>query len=173
MAKIQNLSYLPLRFILKISFAFTVRTVFCYNIGYFDNYTYFCTEISVVMKSKNTSYTLKQKNILAGLGENLKLARLRRKLSTRSLAERAGIAVSTLVNIEKGSPSVSLGYYLQVLTILRLEKDILLIADQDPIGRQIQDAGLIVKKRAPKAKKTPSPIEYMLDRGLSEDPEFE
>ena len=125
------------------------------------------------MKSKNTSYTLKQKNILAGLGENIKLARLRRKLSTRSLAERAGIAVSTLVSIEKGAPSVSLGYYLQVLSVLRLEEDLLLIADKDPIGRQIQDAGLIVKKRAPKKKVIPSPIEYMIDRGTSENPEFE
>jgi len=125
------------------------------------------------MKSKNTSYTLKQKNILAGLGENIKLARLRRKFSTRSLAERAGIAVSTLVNIEKGAPSVSLGCYLQVLTVLRLEEDLLLIADKDPVGRQIQDAGLIVKKRAPKKKETPSPIEYMIDKGVSANPEFE
>jgi len=125
------------------------------------------------MKSKNTSYTQKQKNILAGLGENIKLARLRRKFSIRSLAERAGIAVSTLVNIEKGVPSVSLGYYLQVLTVLRLEEDLQLIADKDPVGRQIQDAGLIVKKRAPKKKEMPSPIEYMIDKGVSENPEFE
>jgi len=134
---------------------------------------YFCAEISVVMKSKYENYTLKQKNILAGLGENIKLARLRRKFSTRSLAERAGIAVSTLVNIEKGSPAVSLGYYLQVLTILRLEDDLLLIADKDPVGRQIQDAGLIVKKRAPKKRETHSPIDYMIDKGVSENPEFE
>lgn len=105
------------------------------------------------MKSKGTNYTQKQKNILAILGENIKLARLRRKLSIRSMAERAGIAASTLgSNIEDGSPSVSLGSYLQVLSVLRLEDDLLLIADKDPVGRQIQDAGLIVKKRAPKEK---------------------
>ncbi len=131
---------------------------------------YFCTEISVVMKS---NYSLKQKNILARLGENIKLARLRRKLSTRSLAERSGIAVSTLVNIEDGSPSVSLGNYLQVLTVLRLEEDLLLIADKDPIGRQIQDSGLVVKKRAPKKKNTPSAIKYVIDKGDSEEPEFD
>jgi len=131
---------------------------------------YFCTEISVVMKS---NYSLKQKNILARLGENIKLARLRRKLSTRSLAERSGIAVSTLVNIEDGSPSVSLGNYLQVLTVLRLEEDLLLIADKDPIGRQIQDSGLVVKKRAPKKKNTPSVIKYVIDKGDSEEPEFD
>jgi len=124
------------------------------------------------MKSKGANYTQKQKNILATLGENLRLARLRRKLSIRSMAERAGIATSTLGNIEDGSPSVSLGSYLQVLSVLRLDDDLLLIADKDPVGRQIQDAGLIVKKRAPKKKKTVSAIDYVIDKGNSEKPEF-
>lgn len=134
---------------------------------------YFCIEISIVMKSKGTNYTQKQKNILASLGENMKLARLRRKLSIRSLAERAGIATSTLGNIEDGSPSVSLGSYLQVLSVLRLEDDLLLIADKDSLGRQIQDAGLTVKKRAPKTKKTVSAIDHVIDKGNSEKPKFD
>ena len=125
------------------------------------------------MQSKATSFTQKQQKILATLGENIKLARLRRKLSIRSMAERAGIATSTLGNIEEGSPSVSLGNYLQVLSILRLEDDLLLLADKDPIGRQIQDAGLIVKKRAPKTKKLNSVIEPIIDKVNSERPEFE
>ena len=124
------------------------------------------------MKSKGTNFTQKQKNVLTTLGENIKLARLRRKLSIRSMAERAGIATSTLGNIEDGSPSVSLGSYLQVLSVLRLEDDLLLIADKDPVGRQIQDAGLIVKKRAPKKKKTVSVIDHVVDKGDSEKPEF-
>jgi len=125
------------------------------------------------MKSKRTNYIKKQKNILATLGENIKLARLRRKISIRSMAERAGIATSTLGNIEDGSPSVSLGSYLQVLSVLRLEDDLLLIADKDPLGRQIQDAGLIVKKRAPKKKKTESAIDHVIDKGHSEIPKFD
>lgn len=127
------------------------------------------------MKSKGTNYTQKQKSVLVTLGENIKLARLRRKLSIRSMAERAGIATSTLGNIEDGSPSVSLGSYLQVLSVLRLEDDLLLIADKDPVGRQIQDAGLIIKKRAPKKKKkkTISAIDHVVDKGDSEKPEFE
>jgi transcriptional regulator with XRE-family HTH domain len=125
------------------------------------------------MQSKGTSFTQKQQKILATLGENIKLARLRRKLSIRSMAERAGIATSTLGNIEEGSPSVSLGNYLQVLSILRLEDDLLLLADKDPIGRQIQDAGLIVRKRAPKTKKVDSVIEPIIDKGNSKSPEFE
>lgn len=124
------------------------------------------------MKSKGANYTLKQQSILARIGENIKLARLRRKLSVRSMAERAGIAVSTLTNIEDGSPSVSLGSYLQVLSILRLEEDLTLIADQDPMGRQIQDAGLIIKKRAPKKKVAPSVIDHVIDKGESKEPEF-
>ena len=125
------------------------------------------------MKSKGPNYTQKQKQILATLGENIKLARLRRKLSIRSMSERVGIATSTLGNIENGSPSVSLGNYLQVLSVLRLEDDLLLIADQDPIGRQIQDSGLIVKKRAPKKRKTTSAIEHVIDKGNSEKPNFD
>jgi transcriptional regulator with XRE-family HTH domain len=125
------------------------------------------------MKSKGSDYTQKQKNILTTLGENIKLARLRRKLSIRSMAERVGIAASTLGNIEDGSSSVSLGSYLQVLSVLRLEDDILLIANNDPLGRQIQDSGLIVKKRAPKLKKTASAIDYVIDKGNSEKPEFD
>lgn len=125
------------------------------------------------MKSKGAIYTQKQKNVLARMGENIKLARLRRKMSIRSMAERAGIAVSTLTNIEDGSPSVSLGSYLQVLSILRLEEDLTLIADQDPLGRQIQDAGLVVKKRAPKKKISPSILDHVIDKGDSDEPEFE
>jgi len=124
------------------------------------------------MKSKGANYTLKQQHILTRMGENIKLARLRRKLTVRSMAERAGIAVSTLTNIEDGSPSVSLGSYLQVLSILRLEEDLTLIADQDPLGRQIQDAGLIVKKRVPKKKVVPSVIDHVIDKGDSKEPEF-
>lgn len=125
------------------------------------------------MKSKGTNYTQKQSSILVTLGENIKLARLRRKLSIRSMAERAGIAISTLGNIEDGLASVSLGSYLQVLSVLRLEDDLLLIADKDPIGRQIQDAGLIVKKRAPKKKKTESAIDHVIDKGNSAKPKFD
>jgi transcriptional regulator with XRE-family HTH domain len=125
------------------------------------------------MKSKNDQYTQKQKNILARLGENIKLARLRRKIAILSMAERSGMASSTLVNIEKGLPSVSLGNYLQVLSVLGLANDLLLIAENDPAGRQIQDAGLIVKKRAPKKKERPSVIDHVIDKGRNKTPKFE
>ncbi|MDF9830669.1 helix-turn-helix transcriptional regulator [Parabacteroides sp. PF5-6] len=119
------------------------------------------------------SYTQKQKSILATVGENIRLARLRRKLSVRSMAERAGIAVSTLGNIENGYPSVSIGNYLQVLSVLRLDEDLRLIAEKDPLGRQIQDAQLTTRKRAPKEKKAVSIVEHAIDKGDTEEPEFE
>jgi transcriptional regulator with XRE-family HTH domain len=95
----------------------------------------------------------KNLRILDGLGKNIKLARLRRKMSTEQLAERAGIGRMTLYKIEKGSPVVSMGNYMQVLFILGLEKDLMLIGADDPLGKKIQDAKLLVKQRSPKLKK--------------------
>jgi len=92
----------------------------------------------------------KYKRILSTMGENIKLARLRRKLSTQQVSERADISRPTLVSIEKGSDSTSIGAYLKVLAVLGLEKDILKIAEDDSLGRKIQDAQIIVKKRAAK-----------------------
>ena len=89
-------------------------------------------------------------NVLSGLGENIKLARLRRGLSGELVAERAGISRATLVNVEKGLPSVAMGIYISVLNALGLEKDILLVAKDDELGRKLQDLKLVTKKRAPK-----------------------
>jgi transcriptional regulator with XRE-family HTH domain len=92
----------------------------------------------------------KAQKVLDDLGENIRLARLRRKLSMEQVAERAGISRSTLWQIEKGKPSVAMGAYFQVLFILGLEKDFLKLGADDELGRKLQDAGLLVKKRAPK-----------------------
>ena len=89
-------------------------------------------------------------SILIELGENIKLARLRRKLSSEQVSERAGIGRTTLWAIEKGSPLVALGFYAQVLFVLGLEKDLVKVGGDDPLGRKLQDAKLTVKKRAPK-----------------------
>jgi len=92
----------------------------------------------------------KVKRILSELGENIKLARLRRKLSAVQVAERANMSRPTLSGIEKGSESISIGSYLLVLQVLGLEKDFLDVAKDDVLGRKIQDAKLTVKERAPK-----------------------
>jgi len=92
------------------------------------------------------------KKILKELGENIKLARLRRKLSTVQVAERAGISRATLWQVEKGAPTAAMGTYCQVLFVLGLEKDLLKVATDDILGRKLQDAELTVKERAPKKK---------------------
>ena len=101
---------------------------------------------------KREKYTLLPRltKILEDLGENMKLARLRRKLSTEQVAERAGISRSTLWQIERGSPNVSMGYYAQVLFVLGLEKNLSNMVADDVLGRKLQDAEILVKKRAPK-----------------------
>ena len=90
--------------------------------------------------------------LLAQLGENLKLSRLRRKLTTAQVAERAGITRTTLWQIEKGATHVSMGAYAQVLFVLGMEKDLLKLASDDELGRRLQDAQLVAGKRAPKRK---------------------
>ena len=91
-----------------------------------------------------------QQRTLAAFGENIKYARLRRDLSSVQVAERAGISRNTLIKIEKGDQGVAVGYYFRVLAVLGLDKDILLVAKDDDLGRRLQDAKLSVKERASK-----------------------
>lgn len=92
--------------------------------------------------------------ILETMGEQIKLARLRRQLSVELVAERAGISRSTLWNVEKGSPSVAIGIYAAVLHALNnMDKDLLLIAKDDEFSKKMQDMNMQVKKRAPKGNK--------------------
>jgi transcriptional regulator with XRE-family HTH domain len=99
------------------------------------------------MRPKQSILLPTAEKILRELGENLKLARKRRKLTEMQVAERADIARSTLQLIEKGAPGVAMSAYLQVLFVLGLEKDLIRIAADDLLGRKLQDAGLLSKKK--------------------------
>jgi transcriptional regulator with XRE-family HTH domain len=93
----------------------------------------------------------KTREILEQMGEQIKLARLRRNLTAQLVVERAGISRQTLTAIEKGSPTVSIGSYAVVLHALNhLDTDLLLVAKDDEFGRKLQDLGLLTRKRAPK-----------------------
>ena len=93
-------------------------------------------------------------NKLSQMGEQIKLARLRRHLSSELVAERAGVSRATVSAIEKGNASVSFGAYAAVLHALGgLEKDLLLIAKDDELGRKLQDLELTNRQRAPKRPK--------------------
>jgi transcriptional regulator with XRE-family HTH domain len=98
------------------------------------------------MKSKKQVIFPKHQKILEKIGENLKLARKRRDLTTIQVSERAGIDRSTLVRIEKGDGRVSLGAYFNVLRVLGLQDDFLKIATDDEFGRKLQDLKLLSEK---------------------------
>jgi len=99
------------------------------------------------MRSKKVILLPAAKRTMKALGENIKLARRRRRLSTNQVAERANISRSTLWLVEKGDPGVAMGTYLQVLFVLGLEKDLERIAADDEFGRGLQDAGLVKKNK--------------------------
>ena len=105
------------------------------------------------MRTRKVILLPKMEKTLVQVGENIKLARLRRKLSTEQVAERANISRPTLWNIEKGAGGVAIAAYAQVLFVWGREKDLLKLAGDDPLGRKLQDAELIVKERAPKTSK--------------------
>mgnify|MGYP000312501928 CR=1 FL=1 len=102
------------------------------------------------MPKKQIVLLPRSKRILSEMGENIKLARLRRKLSTEQVSQRADIGRTTLTRIEKGASSVSIGSYFLVMQVLGLEKDFLLLGQDDVLGRKLQDAGIVSKQRAPK-----------------------
>jgi transcriptional regulator with XRE-family HTH domain len=90
--------------------------------------------------------------LLSEMGENIRLARLRRNFSAILLSERAGISRNTLRAIERGDPTVSIGAYAHVLASLGLESDISLLAQKDDFGRQLQDENLPLRARSPKKR---------------------
>lgn len=104
------------------------------------------------MSKRTTILMPSSDRVLKELGENIKLARLRRKLSAEQVAKRANISRGTLGQLEKGAPSVAMGMYCQVLFVLGLEKDLLKVAADDVLGRKLQDAEMMVKERASKKK---------------------
>ena len=79
------------------------------------------------------------------VGEQIKLARLRRNLTVAQVADRATCSTLTVSRIEKGVPTVSIGIYLRVL-----EADILHLAQDDELGRRLQDIALVNRRRASK-----------------------
>ncbi len=86
------------------------------------------------------------------VGEQIKLARLRRDLSVAQVAERATCSPLTVSRIEKGTPTVAIGIYLRVLYALQLDDDILLLAKDDLLGRTLQDMNMSHRERASKKR---------------------
>ena len=93
------------------------------------------------------------------VGEQIKLARLRRNLSMEQVAERATCSPLTVSRIEKGVPTVAIGIYLRVLYALQLDDDIVLLAQKDEMGHALQDLALKHRERATKKLKKPKGTE--------------
>lgn len=105
------------------------------------------------MKKRAVTLLPDTQEILVSLGEQIKMARLRRKISSQLAAERAGVSRATVSAVEKGTPSVSIGIYAAILHSLNgLDRDLLLVAKDDELGRKLQDLELVAKRRAPKRK---------------------
>lgn len=104
---------------------------------------------------KKASYNIvpATEEILKNMGEQIKLARLRRNLSAALVAERAGISRASLWKVESGNPAVAIGIYAAVLHALGgMDSDLELVALDDKMGRQMQDLNLITRKRASRRK---------------------
>ena len=94
------------------------------------------------MKQKRTLLMPKAQKSLAILGQNLKLARIRRRISAAMRGERACVSHATLTAIEQGKPSVSMAGYMSVLFCLNMHTDIEKVAADDVLGRELQDLQL-------------------------------
>lgn len=95
------------------------------------------------MSSKKQTVFPKYQEVLEQMGENIKLARKRRKLTAVQVSERADIARTTLYQIEKGNPSVAIGAFFNVLRVLGLQDDFLKLGADDTFGRKLQDLDLL------------------------------
>lgn len=104
--------------------------------------------------AKKTAMLMPQTlDLLETMGAQIKRARLRRKISADLVAERAGVSRATVWSVEKGSPSVSIGMYAAVLHALNgLDRDLLLIAKDDELGRKLEELDIPVRQRAPKTE---------------------
>lgn len=79
---------------------------------------------------------------LVRLGARLRAARIRRRLPAKLVAERTGMSVTTLRNVERGGMGVTIGAYASVLHVLGLDGDLDTVAEVDSLGRDLQDASL-------------------------------
>jgi transcriptional regulator with XRE-family HTH domain len=87
----------------------------------------------------------KNRKVLEQLGDNIKLACKRRGYTQILISERTGLSRLTIRKIEQGDSTVSIGHYVAVLSVLGLAEDITSVADDDELGRKLQDIKLMGK----------------------------
>ena len=111
------------------------------------------------MKFSGKTWPLPVQRVLGKLGRDIRDARLRRRISTSVMAERASISRTTLNKIEKGDPGVSLGLYASTLYVLGLTDRLSEVADVrfDAVGRELDEENLPQRIRNPKKSRPRSP----------------
>lgn len=110
-------------------------------------YIFVVNKQQIGMSRKKQVVFPRSHKIIEQVGENIKLARKRRKLTTLQVAERAGIDRTTLYHIEKGNASVSMAAYFNTMRVLGLQDDFLKLAADDVFGRKLQDLNLMGVKK--------------------------
>lgn len=98
-------------------------------------------------KTKATLLPRKVQKNLELMGEQIKLARKRRRLSLSAIAERAQCTQLTLMRVEKGVPTVSIGIYARILYALGLDDDLLLIALKDEAGNALVNTEIMNRNK--------------------------
>lgn len=90
---------------------------------------------------------------LVALGERLALARKRRRLTQQTVAVRAGVSIPTLRKLESGDAGVSLATAIRILQVLGLASDVDRLAEDDDLGRRLQDTRMkgVRRSRSPDA----------------------
>lgn len=94
--------------------------------------------------------------LLRQLGDRLRLARRRRHLPAKQVAERAGMTPMTLRSLERGGTGVTIGAYLAVMQVLGIERDLDLLAETDSTGHALQDARLSTSRKTTATAKPPT-----------------
>lgn len=121
----------------------------CFTVVRFSNmyyiiivYNFYVHYMRHYMKSiANHTLPRAARRSLAKLGEDIAVARRKRRISTVSMAERAFISRSTLYKVERGDPTVSMGIYATVLAILGLSERLGNVVDRrdDILGLDIEE----------------------------------
>src|SRR5215212_99722 len=112
------------------------------------------TDMHITSLKTVKSLPLPVKRALKKLGSDIRDARKRRRISTVTMSERAMINRRTLLKVERGEPSVSMGIYATVLFILGMTDRIADIADpsHDQIGLDLEGENLPKRIYSPRRR---------------------